>query len=112
MGRVAPERSRTLDHLEEQHAHSPDIYLLSVRLILDHFRCHVLVCAAERLPVTDERGEPEVAYLCIIVLGEQDVLGLHQQSFYLDIAVHYTVGVHSFNRIAHIAEDFVLGTLG
>lgn len=65
--------------LVEEYAQGPDIDLVVVFLLGDHFWGHILVGAAEGPPLhVDISGGPaEVAELCIVVLIEKNVLRLH-----------------------------------
>lgn len=72
----APEGRRALDELEQQDAQGPDVHFVVVGLLQDHLGGHVLASPAEGAAVLEDGREAEVAQLGVVVLGEQDVLGL------------------------------------
>ena len=73
---VALKRSPAGNEFEQQDAQRPDIYLGVIGLILHHFRRHVLIRAAESLPLAQNCSEPEIAELGPALARQQNVFRL------------------------------------
>ena len=77
-GRIA------LDQLKQQNSQAPNVDLVVVGLLLDHFGSHVLKGTAESGAILEDGCEAKVAEFGVVILGDEDVL-------WFDVPVHVVV---------------------
>lgn len=86
-----------MDQLKQQNPQSPNVYLVVVRLFLNHFRGHVLKSATKCAPELENRGKAEITKFGVVVLGDEYVFGF-------DVAMHIVVLVEVVDGFADVSE--------